>query len=57
MTIYVPAWAVTQMREYRVDAGLRLGLACVELGLAAFLWHCVNLVDLHDAQRVVAEFN
>src|ERR1035437_2481087 len=53
----VPARTVTQVWEYRVNAGLRLRLARFELGLTALLRHRVELVDLHGSERLSARGN
>lgn len=55
--IDVPARAVTQVREYRVNAGLSLRFAWFEFGLTALLRHCVELVDLHGSERLAARGN
>src|SRR5208282_5290638 len=52
--LHVPARTVTQVREYRVNAGLRLRLARFDLGLTALLRHRVKLVNLHDSERLAA---
>src|ERR1017187_2830075 len=53
----VPTRTVTQVREYRINAGLRLRLAPVELGLAALLRHRVILIELHGSERLAARGN
>src|SRR5271167_3257154 len=45
VTLHIPAWTVAQVREYRVDAGLRFRLTRFERGLTVLLRHRVKLGD------------